>query len=70
MKSFRREFEYRGYSIRKTSFNYRVIGDKLDEIVETYQDGKDLIDRTLSESNEKQRRKPNALDDELSNILK
>ena len=66
MKPFRREFEYRGYFIRKTSFNYRVVGDKLDEIVETYQDGKDLIDRTLSESNEKTRRKPNALDDELS----
>jgi len=69
MKSFRRDWDYRGYTIRRTSFNYHVVGDKLDEIVETYQDGKDLIDRTLSELEERKRRKPNALDDELSKVL-
>ena len=44
MNRFPKEFKYQGYTIRKTSFNWRVV--ELDALVESYQDAKDLIDRT------------------------
>ena len=44
MKRFPKEFKYLGFTIRKTSFNWRVV--ELDTLVESYQDAKDLIDRT------------------------
>jgi hypothetical protein len=50
MKRFPHEFEHRGYRIRKTSFSWRVRGDGIDEIVETIQEGKDLIDKYLREN--------------------
>lgn len=70
MRSFPKEFLYRGFKIRRTSFNWRVVGEGLNDIVETYQDGKDLIDRTIADANEKAPRKPNALDADLSEVLK
>ena len=68
MRRFPHEFEYRGYKIRKTSFNFRVVGDGLDDLVESISDGKLLIDRKLAE--EPRAKRQNALDDDLSNILK
>jgi hypothetical protein len=49
MKAFPRVFKYRGFEIHKTSFSWHVRGGKLDEIVETYQDGKDMIDKAIRE---------------------
>ena len=64
MKRFPKEFKYREYTIRKTSFNWRVV--ELNELVETYQDAKDLIDRTLIHETSK---KINTIDDDLEELL-
>lgn len=56
MKRFPREFKYQGLTIRKTSFNWRIV--EWDQIVESYQEAKDLIDRSKVDE---RRRKANAL---------
>lgn len=58
MKSFPKEFEYRGYLIRRTSFNWvckSKTGDFRPEIVETIEDGKKFIDAFIKEKEEKER---------------
>ena len=70
MRIFPKEFEYRAYKIRRTSFNYRVVGEGIDEIVESVQDGKDLIDKYLNEEKHERSKKVNSLDaDDLFNEL-
>lgn len=49
---FPKEFKYKGMTIRKTSFNWRIV--ELDGIVESYQEARDLIDRNqIEEKKEK-----------------
>ena len=69
MKRFPRSFDYKGYSIKKTSFNWHVTGEGLDEIVESYQDAKDLIDKTIIESKHETSKKINTLDNDLEEML-
>lgn len=66
MRNFQRSFEYRGYRINKTSFNWRIV--ELNEIVESIQEAKDKIDEALNNPVQKEKKKssPNSLEDELS----
>jgi hypothetical protein len=61
MRMFPRVFEYKGFTIKKTSFSFRVV--ELNEYTETYQEAKDLIDRHIIDSKHEKSKKMNATDD-------
>lgn len=67
MNRFPRSFEYKGYKIRRTSFNWHVTGDGIDELVESLQDGKDVVDRHLIEQKHEVSKK--MIDNDLEELL-
>ena len=70
MGRFPRSFEYRGYAIRRTSFNWHVVGPGVDDIKESIQDCKDIVDQYIEDKHERSK-KVNTLDvdERLSDLL-
>ena len=70
--SFTKSFEYRGFQIAKTSFNWRVkeAGTEYG-IVESVSEGREMVDKIISEREErfKERRKPTKAEEALEDVL-